>query len=84
MIQTITPDLQVILDIQDALQQTTAILSHIMTMVGRGDSKETIWDVYYFLSQNMNYLKDGKTYIYTATTKTDAPDQFTFTDVDFK
>ena len=58
MIQTIVPELQKILDMPKSVLtdnnenfRDTGILRYILSMVQRGDSKETIMDVYLFLNQ---------------------------------
>ena len=57
MIQHVTPKIKEILDmptnidgIQQGLFRSNAILMYIMNMVKRGDSKDTIWDMYYLLT----------------------------------
>ncbi len=55
--QEIEPKLKVILEmpttvdnIHQSIFRANSILMYILEMVERGDSKETIWDVYYLLS----------------------------------
>lgn len=57
MIQQVIPELRKILNqptsigkVHQSVYRNTQILNHIMKMVSRGDSSETIWDVYYFLT----------------------------------
>ena len=53
MVRIDPPKLKVILDtkVGNELCRANQILLYILDMVQRGDSKETIWDVYQLLSQ---------------------------------
>lgn len=59
MMQMCIPKLRLILDkpiikddIHESIFRSNGILMYILEMVKRGDSKETIWDVYDFLSND--------------------------------
>ncbi len=57
MVQIITPKLREILDmptvvdgVHQSVYRSNSILLYVLEMVKRGDSKESIYDVYYMLS----------------------------------
>ena len=58
MIQRVQPELERILNmptkvgqVRQSVFRSNGILMHILKMVERGDSKETIWDVYAYLNE---------------------------------
>lgn len=62
MIQEVIPEIQKIVNAKEF--KTEGILNHIIKMVQRGDSKETIMDMYFFLTQ-CNYYPQPEVTITT-------------------